>query len=84
MPSKLKTLKLPYKFWDKNGHPDRVEVIQVCLEQEVLPRLLEDMPTPRTDRQRNSLRVVTNYIDLLITGNKKYLSELKKKRKKAS
>ena len=53
---------------------DRVSIIQKCLIEEVLPRLMFDMPTPRSDKQRASLRVVTNYVAAIIEGNEKYLN----------
>lgn len=48
---------------------DRVDIIQKCLLEEVLPRLVYDMPPPRSDKQRASLRVVINYVTSLIDGN---------------
>ena len=59
----------------KSSKIDRVNIIQKCLIEEVLPRLICDMPTPRSDKQRASLRVVTNYVAALIEGNEKYLKE---------
>jgi len=56
---------------------DRVSIIQRCLVEEVLPRLMFDMPKPRSDKQRASLRVVTNYVATLIEGNEKFLKEQK-------
>lgn len=29
---------------------DRVRIIQKCLEEEILPRLIEDMPLPRSEK----------------------------------
>lgn len=58
---------------------DRVDIIQRCLIEEILPRLMFDMPKPRSDKQRASLRVVTNYVATLIEGNEKYLKEKRRK-----
>ncbi len=51
----------------------RVEVIQKCLEKEILSRLMFDMPVPRSEKQRAALRVVTNHVATLIEGNDRFL-----------
>ena len=54
---------------------NRVEIIQKCLEEEVIPRLIDFPPSCfRSDKTRNRMRVAINYLLNLMEGNEKYLS----------
>lgn len=54
----------------------RVEIIQGCLVDEVLPRLMDLMAgcARLTEKQRNELRVTMNHVASLVEGNKRWIA----------
>lgn len=53
----------------------RVQIVQGCLQDEIMPRLVEDFPKPRSDRQRATYRCLLNFVSNLVEGNEKFLME---------
>jgi hypothetical protein len=53
----------------------RVAVINRCLKEAVVPRLIEDYK-PKNDKERAMLRVTLNFVLNLIEGNESFAKEV--------
>lgn len=54
---------------------ERVAIVQRCLRDDVMPRLLWDIPKPRSDKQKAAVKATINFIADVMEGNEKWIKE---------